>query len=470
MIPRFTRLRHTRSSSPRRTPRRPLPSSAPRGPVLPDSGRPLAHVGLPALALALATLTACSAPDRGALEARRPDISFGTPEQVGMSSEALSRIAPAMEALIDERQTGGIVTLIARDGVVVHWDAYGWRLLDEDPLERDDVFRIYSMTKPVTSVAVMMLVEDGLLELDQPLAEVLPAFAEVQVYDGGALRPPSRPVTIRDLLRHTSGLTYGVFSDTPVDRMYVERLNALSVHSGRDLAGTVDIVASLPLLADPGTLWHYSMSTDVLGRVVEVTSGLTLADLFRTRIFEPLGMDDTDFHVAEEDLDRLTAVYSSVDGVLVESDSPVDGPFTRPPSWYSGGGGLTSTPSDYLRFSQMLLNEGELDGVRLLRPQTVRLMTRNHLDEALMPIQIGGFVPQDGFGLGFAVTVGGPAEGTYSWGGAASTWFWIDPVEEIVAFVWTQYMPMGAVRPDQPVREILPDAVVESNRVPTAAP
>lgn len=387
-----------------------------------------------------------------------------------MSTEVLSRIGPAMEAMVEEGRTGGIVTLVARDGVVVHWDAYGWRVLEDDPLERDDIFRIYSMTKPVTSVALMMLVEDGLLGLDQALAEVLPAFADVQVYDGGELRPPSRPITIRDLLRHTAGLTYGVFSDTPVDRMYVERLNALSMHSGRDLAGTVDVVASLPLLADPGTLWQYSMSTDVLGRIVEVLSGQTLADFFRTRIFEPLGMDDTAFHVAEEELGRFTAVYTRVDGELVESDSPVDGSFTRPPSWYSGGGGLTSTPSDYLRLSQMLLNEGELDGARLLRPETVRLMTRNHLDEALMPIQIGGFVPQNGFGLGFAVTVDGPAEGTYTWGGAASTWFWIDPVEDVIAFAWTQYMPSGPVRPDQPLREILADAVVESNRVPTRTP
>lgn len=419
--------------------------------------------------LALLTLAACAAPDEGALEARRPDITTGTPEEVGMSSEAMARIGPEMQALVDEGRTGGIVTLVARDGVVVHWEARGWRVVDDDPLERDDIFRIYSMTKPVTSVAAMMLVEEGLLELDQPLSDVLPAFGDVQVYDAGELRPPSRAITIRDLLRHTSGLTYGVFSDTPVDRMYVERMNALSMHSGRDLAETVDIVASLPLLADPGTLWHYSMSTDVLGRVVEVVSGVSLAEFFRTRIFEPLELDDTAFHVAEEDMSRFTAVYSSVDGQLVESDSPVDGPFTRPPSWYSGGGGLTSTPSDYLRFSQMLLDEGELDDVRLLAPETVRLMRSNQLDEELMPIQIGGFVPQDGFGLGFAVTVDGPAEGTYTWGGAASTWFWIDPVEELIAFAWTQYMPAGPVRPDNPLREILEDAIVESNRAAVAA-
>jgi len=421
---------------------------------------------LGAVLLAISLLGGCSAPDRGALEARKEPLAAGSPAQVGMSSEELARIGPAMEELVEAGRTGGIVTLVARDGVVVHWEAHGWRVVGQDPLECDDIFRIYSMTKPVTSVAVMMLVEEGELELDQPLADVLPAFADVRVWDGGERRPPSRAITLRDLLRHTSGLTYGIFSDTPVDRMYVEELDALSTHTGRDLAETVDVVATLPLLAEPGTLWHYSMSTDVLGRVVEVTSGMSLADFFRTRIFEPLGMDDTAFHVDADDLERFTAVYSRVDGRLVPAEPVEDGPFTRPPSWYSGGGGLTSTPSDYLRFSQMLLNEGALGGVRILQPQTVRLMTSNHLDEDLMPIQIGGFVPQDGFGLGFAVEMEGPNEGTYSWGGAASTWFWIDPAEELIAFAWTQLMPLSDVRPDVALREILDDAIAESTRTP----
>lgn len=424
----------------------------------PPPARPRARL------LALAFIAACSAPDRGAIEARAPDLSIGAPSEVGMSAEALSRIGPAMAELIEGGRTAGIVTLVARDGVVVHWDAHGWRVLGEDPLERDDVFRIYSMTKPVTSVAVMMLVEDGLLGLDEPLELVLPEFADVRVLDAGELRPPARAIAIRDLLRHTSGLTYGIFSNTPVDRMYVEKLQALSMHSGRDLEETVDVVASLPLLADPGTVWHYGMSTDVLGRVVEVISGTSLDDFFRTRIFGPLDMDDTAFHVSAEDLDRLTAVYGPGEGGLVMVDSHLDGEFTRPPSWFSGGGGLTSTPSDYLRFAQMLLNEGELDGVRLLRPETVRLMRSNQLDASLTPIRIGGFVPEEGFGLGFAIDVNGPAPGTYAWGGAASTWFWVDPVEDVVAFAWTQYMPSGPVRPDEPLREIVRDALVESSR------
>lgn len=421
------------------------------------------RVGLPLLL----ALTACYTPDRGALDARAPDIAVGAPSDVGMSAEALAAIGPAMEGLIDEGRTAGIVTLVARRGTVVHWDASGWRLLDEDPLERNDIFRIYSMTKPVTSVAVMMLVEDGVIGLDRPLAEVLPAFAGVRVWDDGRLRDPTRPITIRDLLRHTSGLTYGLFGDTPVDRMYVRELGGLGMDTGLDLAETIDVVASLPLLADPGTLWNYSMSTDVLGRVVEVASGTSLEDFFRTRIFDPLGMHDTAFHVSPGNLERFTAVYAPSDAGLVMADSPVDGPFTRPPSWYSGGGGLTSTPSDYLRFAQMLLQEGELDSVRLLRPETVRAMRSNQLDDSLMPIQIGGLLPPDqGFGLGFGVSQAADDEGTYFWAGAASTYFWIDPIEEIVAFAWTQNSAFGSVPVDPILREVVAEALVESRRAP----
>ena len=208
------------------------------------------------------------------------------------------------------------------------------------------------------------------------------------------------------------------------------------------------------------------MSTDVLGRVVEVTSGLTLADFFRERIFEPLGMHDTAFHVAARSLGDFTAVYAPSDAGLVEADSPYDGPFTRPPSWYSGGGGLTSTPLDYLRFSQMLLDGGELDGVRILQEETVREMTRNQLDASLWQRASGG--PGYGFGLGFAVAVDGPVEGRYWWSGVANTFFSIDPVERLITFAWTQNAAYGSVPIDPMLREIVYEAIVESNRV--AAP
>jgi CubicO group peptidase (beta-lactamase class C family) len=411
-------------------------------------------------------VVACTPPDRAAIEARRPDLTVGVPVEVGLSAEALARIGPAMQQLVDEGATAGVMTLVARRGVVVHWEAHGSRVLGGEPLEPNDIFRIYSMTKPITSTAVMILVEDGVLGLDDPLAAYLPAFDGIQVYDDGALRAPSRAITIRDLLRHTSGLTYGIFGDSPVDRMYRAELGAiLDPQSGLNLAQFVDRVAEFPLLTDPGNRWNYSLSTDVLGRVVEVTSGMSLQAFFQSRIFEPLGMHETDFHVALERLERFTAVYRSGEDGLRMIDSPTNGLFTREPTWYSGGGGLTSTAMDYLRFAQMMLNEGELDGVRILRPETVREMTR---DQLLDVMSQAGPAATDGFGLGFAVSVRGETPGLYWWAGVMNTWFWVDPVEEIVAFTWTQYDPFGAVPINPMMRRLVYDALVDSNRMAPA--
>jgi CubicO group peptidase (beta-lactamase class C family) len=366
-----------------------------------------------------------------------------------------------MQELLDSGRTAGVMTLVAREGVIVHWEAYGFRVLG-DPLEPNDVFRIYSMTKPITSTAVMMLVEDGAVGLDDPLGAYIPAFSDAQVYDNGTLRAPSRAITIRDLLRHTSGLTYGVFGDSPVDRMYLAELGAvLDPQSGLNLAQFVDRVAELPLLMDPGTRWNYSLSTDVLGRVVEVASGVSLRTFFQSRIFEPLGMDETDFHVAPENLDHFAAVYGRGEGGLQMVDSPKTGPFTHEPTWYSGGGGLTSTAMDYLRFAQMLLNEGELDGVRLLRAETVREMTTNQLVDVASQ---AGPAPTDGFGLGLAVSVTGDTPGLFWWAGVMNTYFWVDPTEEIVAFAWTQYDPYGGVPINPMMRGLVYDALVASNR------
>jgi len=388
-------------------------------------------------------------------------VERASPESVGLSSEALEAIGPAMKQLIDGGRTGAIMTLVSRRGKVVHWEAEGWRVLDEDPLEPNDVFRIYSMTKPVTSTAIMMLVEEGRIALTDPVSRFIPAFSDVRVYgEDGEMRSPSEPVTIWHLLTHTSGLTYGVFSNTPVDVMYREQLDALSMNTDRDLESTVDVLAGLPLIGDPGARWNYSMSTDVLGRVVEVASGMSLADFFESRIFRPLGMDDTGFHVEPQNLSRFTAVYERGEGGLRLADSPVDGPFTRSPGWYSGGGGLTSTAADYLRFAQMMLNEGELDGVRLLKTETVREMTRNHLPDDLVPI--GPLWPGQGFGLGFAVSVEENA-GTYWWAGVANTYFWVDPEEELIAFAWTQFNPFGGAAIDRVLRPIVYGAITDGN-------
>ena len=387
------------------------------------------------------------------------ELTTAAPEEVGLSGEVLARIAPTMQQFIDGGRAAGIMTLVARRGEIVHWDAHGWRVRDEDPLEPDDIFRIYSMTKPVTSVAAMILVEEGRLSLDDPLSHSIPSFANVRVYDDGDLRPPSRPILIRDLLSHTSGLTYGVFGNTPVDSLYRRALNALDMGGDADLEARVETLASLPLVDDPGARWVYSMSTDVLGRVVEVASGQTLDAFFRERIFEPLGMDDTGFHVTAANTDRFTRIYYRGRGELVSPDPPGGDRFTRPPGWYSGGGGLTSTASDYLRFSEMLLGGGERDGVRILRPETVALMTRNHLPESMIPIM--GLRGQ-GFGLGFAVSVGANP-GTYWWSGVANTYFWIDPEEEIIAFAWTQLQPYGNAPVDRLLRPIVYEAILDGN-------
>ena len=391
-------------------------------------------------------------------EAGPQEWTTAEPEEVGLSSEGLGAIGPAMQQLIDRDATAGIMTLVARHGEIVHWDARGWRVRDQDPLEPDDIFRIYSMTKPVTSVAAMMLVEEGLLSLDDELGSVIPDFADVEVYEDGGTRPPSRPILVRDLLSHTSGLTYGFFGDSPVDSMYNRAL--MSMDAGADLEKRVAAIASLPLIDDPGARWNYSYSTDVLGRVVEVASGQLLDTFFRERVFGPLGMDDTGFHVAADNVDRFAAMYRRTRDGLTAANSPANDPYTRPPTWFSGGGGLTSTASDYLRFCEMLLNEGELDGVRLLGPETVRLMTRNHLPDEMIPI-IPGLV-DEGFGLGFAVPAGEDA-GAYWWSGIANTYFWIDPREEIIAMAWTQLQPFGAAPLSSVLRPIVYEAILDGN-------
>ncbi len=383
------------------------------------------------------------------------------PESVGMSAVALDAIGPAMQALIDREATAGIMTLVARRGEIVHWDARGWRVPGRDPLEPNDIFRIYSMTKPVTSVAAMMLVEEGTLALDDELGRFIPAFASVQVWEDGRTRPPARPIRIRDLLMHTSGLTYGIFGDSPVDSMYSRTLNVLSTNSdGGDLEARVARIASLPLVDDPGGAWTYSLSTDVLGRVVEIVSGQPLDAFFRERIFEPLDMHDTGFQLPASRAGRLVAMVRRTPDGLAPASDPANDPLTRPPTWFSGGGGLVSTAADYLRFCQMLLGGGEIDGIRLLEAETVRLMTTNHLPEELIPIMPG--IGEQGFGLGFAVSVG-ENEGRYWWSGIANTWFWVDPEEEIVGFAWTQLQPYGAAPLSRIVQPMVKAAIIDRN-------
>lgn len=388
----------------------------------------------------------------GGAAALPPDAGLpaASPENAGMSSEGLARIGPAMQAYVDDGRLAGVMTMVARRGQVVHWEAAGMRdVADDDALEPDDIFRIYSMTKPLTSTAVMILVQEGAVALDDPVSKFIPAFAGVTVLnDAGERVPPARPMTVEHLLTHTSGLTYGFFGDSAVDRIYNQSGFFTAAEGLDDFARRV---AELPLLASPGDRWNYSVSTDILGRVVEVASGRPFDAFLRARIFDPLEMADTSFVVPPEKRDRFTAHYARPDGTLRMIDSPADGEYTKPPRWLSGGGGLTSTASDYIRFAQMLLQDGELGGVRILEPGTVRMMRSNRLPDALVPIQLGTFLsPGHGFGLGFAVVVDADASpepdnnGVFRWAGAANTFFWIDPAAELIGMVWTQLNPFAA--------------------------
>lgn len=367
------------------------------------------------------------------------------PASVGLSADRLSRISESMEPYVENDQVAGLMTMVYRRGEVAHVQTYGERDRQSGaPMTPNTLFRIYSMTKPITTVAALMLYEEGHFQLDDPAAEYLPALKDVEVYDTTAAGEPTRvparrPITVRDLMTHTSGLTYGVFGDTPVDSMYQE-VGVLD--DDRTLAAAVDTLGTLPLLHQPGETWHYSVSTDVLGRLVEVVSGKTLDTFFQTRIFEPLGMDDTMFEVPSDEMDRFATNYAvGENGKLMVQDRKASSEFAAPVRFLSGGGGLVSTMDDYLRFARMLLNEGVLDGTRLLSPKTVDLMTRNHLD--------GTFEPGWGFGLGVRVCTDLPqaqtlgSEGMYGWSGAANTFFFIDPSEELIGMVWTQLFPHG---------------------------
>ncbi len=360
------------------------------------------------------------------------------PEDVGMSTSRLERIAPVMQRWIDDGKIPGALTMIARSGRLVHFEKFGTQdIATAKPVEFDTIFRIYSMTKPITSIAVMMLYEEGRFQLGTPVSEFIPAFKDMQVYteDGSAIIEAEREMTIKHLLTHTSGLIYGGDWEHPIN----ERYNEADFY-GRDLAHMAQELGNIPLLHHPGAGWNYGMSTDVLGYLVEVVSGMPFAEFLKTRIFDPLGMRDTDFSVPEEKSDRYATLYEPTEdgGIQVIENAPVS---SGPLSFYhSGGAGLQSTAADYLRFCQMLLNDGELDGERLLGNKTVELVRMNHIADDWHPLERTGC----GFGLGFAVVTNVAdthslgSLGTYSWGGLASTVFWIDPVEDLIGILMTQ--------------------------------
>jgi CubicO group peptidase (beta-lactamase class C family) len=375
---------------------------------------------------------------------------------VGMSAERLARIGPFFrERYVDPGRLPGVLTLVARRGRVVHQECSGWRDVERRlPVEDDTVFRLYSMTKPVTSVALMQLYEEGRFLLDDPVGRHLPEIADLRVWaDTGPPVPCSNPPTIEHLLTHTAGFTYGFFREGPVDALYRERSVGMFEPTG-DLAGMITRLGELPLLFEPGTRWHYGVATDVCGRLVEVLSGLSLDEYFATRILEPLGMTGTGFWVRPDQVERFAACYAPDGrGGMTLYPDPVPGAFLERPTFFAGGAGLVGTAGDYFRFAAMLLNRGELDGVRVLGRKTVEFMTTNHLpggaDMAAMgqPVFNGQRWNGIGFGLGFSVvldpaqagTIGSPGE--FSWGGAASTMFFVDPAEELIAVLLTQLVP-----------------------------
>jgi CubicO group peptidase (beta-lactamase class C family) len=358
------------------------------------------------------------------------------PDSVGISAQRLERLTAGMKQLVEQGKLSGVVSMVAKDGKIIHFEATGQQnIASGAPMRKDSIFRIYSMTKPITGVAMMILFEEGKWQLNDPVSKHIPEFANLKVAkvdpESGAVTraTPDHPMTMRELMSHSGGLSYGLFGTTPVDKMYTE---ANVLDPKQPMQSMIDKLGELPLLLEPGQRWHYSVSVDVQGYLVEKLSGQSFPEFLRTRLFEPLKMKDTAFHVSADKLARFAEFYTyDNDQKLVPMTGIAD--YTRPPTLPSGGGGLTSTASDYMRFCQMLLNGGELEGVRILGPATVRLMRTN-----VLPAGARTMGPGIGFGLDFAViedpvAAGGyGGAGTFYWGGYAGTWFWIDPVYNLI--------------------------------------
>ena len=427
-------------------------------------------------------------------------IEFTGPESVGLCADRLARIAAHFDRYVDDGKIPGYIVLVARRGQVAYLHHTGLRDVEAGrPVEEDTIFRVYSMTKPITSVGVMMLYERGLLQLDDPASEFIPGFERLEVFESGDAEyyqtvPAEREMTIRDLLTHTAGLTYGHMHAHPLDEMYRQR-DLLG--RDRSLAAFVDQLKELPLLFSPGARWAYSVATDVLGHVIEVVSGQPLDRFFAAEILAPLGMVDSGFSVSADKVGRFAANYERDGAGFRLIDKPSDSDYLGQQQLFSGGGGLVSTAADYLCFSQMLLNKGELAGARILGRKTVELMTDNHLPGnsdlsgmgyflrsgsrceavgmglgARHNLRRGGartLTRHDGVGFGLggyvlldpaaAQILGSPGE--FGWGGAASTSFWIDPREEMTAIFLTQLMPSSSYPIRRELRVLANQAIVD---------
>jgi CubicO group peptidase (beta-lactamase class C family) len=416
-----------------------------------------------------------------------------SPESAGMSKPALDRLEDHLKRnYVDAGRFPGTQLLVYRRGKIVHSTVQGFADLERKaPVKDDTIFRIYSMTKPITSLAFMMLVEQGRVAIDEPVHKYIPEWKNLGVFQAGThpaflTRPPSRPMLIVDLLRHTSGLTYGFQQRSNVDAAYRENKIGEVIKAGT-LQTMIEDLAKIPLEFSPGEAWNYSVSTDVIGYLVGKISGMPFEQFLKERIFNPLGMTDTDFFVPPDKAHRFAACYSADPkggmtfhatdrkGTLTLQDDPAKSSFLSPPSLISGGGGLCSTAADYLTFCRALLNGGELGGVRLLGPKTLALMTANHLPGGMdLPGLSRSLFSEAtyngiGFGLGFSVTMN-PAQtliagsaGEYAWGGAATTSFFIDPAEELITIFMTQVLPSSAYPLRRELRSMVYAAITDSN-------
>ena len=397
------------------------------------------------------------------------------PAEVGLDAGRLERIDAHFARYVDDGRLAGWLVLVARHGRIAHVATCGHRDRERDlPVSADTLWRLYSMTKPVTSVAALMCYEEGLFELKDPVSRWIPSFAGARVYRGGsssdtATAPVNEPVRVWHLLTHTAGLTYGFHHAHPVDALYRAAGFEWGTPPGMDLAGCCDAWAGLPLLYEPGSEWNYSVATDVLGRVVEVASGQSLEEFFRTRIFQPLDLRDLAFWAEGPAAERLAALYTAHPRRKTAVPADGRGAEQRPPAW-SGGSGLIGTARDYYRFAEMLRRGGELDGTRLLGPRTVSYMTRNHLPGDVDLERFGRRLFAEtafdgvGFGLGVSVVLDPAAtkvlgsKGEYGWGGAASTAFWVSPSDDLTVLFLTQLLPSST----HPIRTQLKQLVYQA--------
>lgn len=383
-------------------------------------------------------------------ESTLANLSSKLSNETGISQQRLQRIAPVMQSYIDSEKLMGISTLVAHKGKIVHWDIRGMQ--DKKaaiPMSEDTIYRIYSMTKPITAVAALTLWEQGKFHMDDPISKYLPELADLQVYVSGSgedmqVEKAKYPIKIIDLFMHTAGFSYG-FSDNEVDKRYQAMFARTDITREEILAE----IATLPLNHHPGTQWHYGINTDIIGFLVEKLSGRKLGDYMQEVVFDPLGMNDTSFYVPEAKLSRLSKIYTADQktGKTIHFDNEPLGDYKSDPDIHYGGAGLVSTMADYLKFAQMMLNGGELNGSRILGRKTVEYLTSNHLSEDLIPFS--SQAPGEGYALAMSVTVDAnkvgymSSDGNYGWGGLASTYFRVDPKEQLIIIGMSQFIPSG---------------------------